>query len=936
MGIADDIIVDSGDQAPEVAATTGTHPLYPWLKTPEAPEAPLPNKIRRRVQLPQEGEAGIQAGATGIAGDTIVEDYPDRPWPEYVEGATGELVKGVVDIPKAVYGVPLTAMGKILEGITGHKDFGDPVFGYQHFERLQKQVDEMFPMPEGPGGDALAVIARLVGSTATMSGVLVGLAGKAPILLDQASKAKLWPNIGRTLLEPYAKTPAIAAAVDAISAASAGAGGALAKQVFPESRTAELSGELVGGLLPMLTPTALAIRAALWAKGKIAPKAIAKVMGGRAKRTLGAAVEGKEAEFALGEQLKRDIPGFDPTVGEVTGSRVAIKQQIDIEGRAVGQDLKKFVTRAGKNQAAIKDYLGRQVPDSGTAPNAVIDSVSGKIDDALGKIGTATKGLMAEKMALGQKFERQNIREIGKSLRGSFLRLEKNARSQYDKTIKKSGASEHDVTDAFKAWFKDINTDPDIGFDIWMRRYSDYPPSFGKIDALLRRIKPKKGKKVPLIQTYRKDLGIPLVEQQGPREGIKFSDLVDLHKWLGKDLRSTMTGANPDHTRARSLSITMEKLDNLMGNADKEARNLYVEMVVKPFYDQTAWKVKERTGTGQLKTYEERIAGLFVRAGKPEYARQFRATYGADPEAQQAIYAELLDRFRLEALTPEGYIDPKKMQGFLNDKRYGRILDEFPDIQKVFLDTATAEAGLGVRIAELAGRQQEIQQSALAKAIAKATHGDINPENVIDNAIKIPSQMNELINKWVGRDKTSMAGLREYVWGKAIRTGSAEGIDNFLNENLKSMQQVFSPRHLKALRNAVKAYTMIERVNPPSGQPIVPQPGSKIEGLMGMKIPQALSRVWSLFSRRVPRYYAASEAGLRVGRAAVMRNFDKSMIDVLYDPQVAILIDEALFTGAKVVLPSPLFTRLMSLGIAPLRENEEITLSPEEITMETD
>jgi hypothetical protein len=58
-----------------------------------------------------------------------------------------------------------------------------------------------------------------------------------------------------------------------------------------------------------------------------------------------------------------------------------------------------------------------------------------------------------------------------------------------------------------------------------------------------------------------------------------------------------------------------------------------------------------------------------------------------------------------------------------------------------------------------------------------------------------------------------------------------------------------------------------------------------------------------------------------------MRNFDKSMIDVLYDPNIAILVDEALFTGIKPpVLPSPLFTRLMSLGIAPLREGEEITL----------
>jgi len=536
-------------------------------------------------------------------------------------------------------------------------------------------------------------------------------------------------------------------------------------------------------------------------------------------------------------------------------------------------------------------------------------------------------------MALGQKFERQNIREIGQGLRGAFLRLEKNARSAASKRFKELGVDDAEITKEFKGWYKSVLADPEVGFDIWMRKMQDYPASFGKMKELLRRIKPKKGQAVPAIYTYRSDLGIPVVTPTIQGKGIKFSDLTDLRSWMSRDLRSAMTGANPDHAKGRSISVAIKKLDDLMvtlgGNntAYEEARKLYLETVVKPFYNQTAWKVKERTGAGQLKTYEERIAGMFLRAGKPEYARQFRATYGTDPEAQQAIYAELLDRFRLEALTPEGYIDPKKMQIFLSDKRYGRILDEFPDIQKVFSDTATAEAGLSIRIAELAGRQQEIQQSALAKAIVKATQGDITPEAVLDNAIKIPKQMNKLINRWIRRDKTSMAGLREYVWNKAIRSGSAEGIDRFLTENIESMRQVFSPKHLKALRNAVNAYKMAERVKPPSGQPIMPQPGSKIEEKMGMKIPQSLSRIWSLFSRRVPRYYAASEAALRVGRAAVMRNFDKSMIDVLYDPNIAILVDEALFTGIKPpVLPSPLFTRLMSLGIAPLREGEEITL----------
>ena len=66
----------------------------------------------------------------------------------------------------------------------------------------------------------------------------------------------LFSNLGKT----YKAAPVATTAAETIASGAAGAGGFLAAEKFPDSEYAQLAGELVGGTLPSIMPSTLAIR----------------------------------------------------------------------------------------------------------------------------------------------------------------------------------------------------------------------------------------------------------------------------------------------------------------------------------------------------------------------------------------------------------------------------------------------------------------------------------------------------------------------------------------------------------------------------------------------------------------------------------------------------------------------------------------------------
>ena len=197
---------------------------------------------------------------------------------------------------------------------------------------------------------------------------------------------------------------------------------------------------------------------------------------------------------------------------------------------------------------------------------------------------------------------------------------------------------------------------------------------------------------------------------------------------------------------------------------------------------------------------------LFGSSGVPskgmatEVARRFELAFGKDsPEfanLQQAAYLRAMQ-------TPSGTALPAAQAGKNLDTLLTGSGQEFT--QRVFTqDQIKSLMALRGNVAQIANDTVDAQLNTLLK---NATRDGADANQLVAQALRDPADMKSLANAF-GKDPEQMEALRRRVWDQLGRdnvVNTADGIENFLKQNQKSLSMLYNPAEMKTLQDIADA-----------------------------------------------------------------------------------------------------------------------------------
>ena len=215
---------------------------------------------------------------------------------------------------------------------------------------------------------------------------------------------------------------------------------------------------------------------------------------------------------------------------------------------------------------------------------------------------------------------------------------------------------------------------------------------------------------------------------------------------------------------------------------------------------------------------------LFGSSGVPskgmatEVARRFEQAFGKDsPEfanLQQAAYLRAMQ-------TPSGTVLPAAQAGKNLDMLLTGPGQEFT--QRVFTpDQIKSLMTLRGNVAQVAADTVDAQLNTLIK---NATREGADADQLITQALRNPADMKSLANAF-GKDPEQLEALRRRVWDQLSRdkvVNTADGIENFLKQNQKSLSMLYNPAEMKTLQDIsdaqkyVYASVRVQGMLPPGG-----------------------------------------------------------------------------------------------------------------------
>lgn len=833
----------------------------------------------------------------------------DATWQDYVGGTFGGFNKGL--------GLPIDLVNKLL-GTVG-LDSKEPFLGSKWFENHGFAP----PPPDTIGGRALERIGEEFGGAALPTGGLLKAASKiAP------AAAKTAPTLLNGLLSPMAAKPGASLGLEALVTAGSGTGAATAREVAPDSPTTEQLAQIAGGFTPAawlkVSPTALAAKGISKFKSTFSQEAQEKAGTKIVKDMLGRELT-PDAMKSLREadRLATEIPGFQPSIAEATGSPGLIAQQKSLEGKATGQELDRLVGRRQANEQAVADYTKAAAPEAPNNPEFVVNTAKGRIDNLRSGVETQQANVTANRQNLAQRaFPMIDRADAGGTIRTQLQEERAARRAAADDLSARYGLDNVDVTANFTKAANRIKADyaPTTPFDDTVNR----PKVLDDI-ARVGRPKPALDEAGNVVKDAK---GNPVME---PAK-VTFADLKGLRERVSDDLIDAAGAANPSRKAIRQLTSLKETVDGLIENAGinsgdptlaaryREFRKAYFDDYIKPFEEGAAYKVRALDGRGFYKTTDERVADAFFKAGDTTSAEKFNSIFANRPEAREALKASAIDNMRADVVR-DGVIDPQRFAGWLS--RHRSVLERFPEIAAELRTPAAADMAYIRRQQQLAGRQQAIEDKMLTRAVDSYTRGGMTAEGVIDASLKDPRRMEQLVGA-VRRTDGALPALRRTLWDRAMGAGNgdAEAITKFITDNGKSLRLLFGAEHLNDIRNIVSARAMLNRVPHPTGSAYVPRPLESVERVIGQQLPQLGNRIFALKSGRVQKEYLLIDMFLRSLRGRVQFVADDALRAALYDPKLARELANSLELGSNsVVKARQMQSRMIDLGI-PLLNKE--------------
>ena len=721
-------------------------------------------------------------------------------------------------------------------------------------------------------GEAMtARVAEEVGATAPFAA--------APLAVARAGRAAPRPpgrgsaagNAARAIVETASRAPGRTTAAEAGLGASAGAGAAVAQQAAPGDPSAETLGTLAGGLSPAVAargPAGMAARLASRVVRHNAPEAVRRRAEREVADTIRAEVTPADrAALEEAARLRRDMPGFDPTLAEATGSPSLGAAQRRIESEASGPALNALAARHAGNAEALRRFAADAAPPGPDNPMLVIDVAKRRGETLMGRVDAALEEVSARRAAAADALPAVDRADRGRAIRDAIEAARKDARAAMSARAEELGINNADASVEFRTLaenMKELGTARSVFEDTH------------NLPEVLRQLERMAAAK------------------KGKSRKVSFRDLKALRERVGDDLRDAAAAANPSQKKIRMLATLRSQIDEAIDAVAKDAdpalagnyatfRDEYFRTVIQPFERGVMFKVRAKDRRRVYRTPDERVAEAFFGPGRQSAARQYQRVFGSNPEALDALADVALDSYR-QAAVRDGVINPRLAETWV--RRHQAVLDEFPRFAARIQEAGGLNDALLQRQAQLEARRKAVEDSILMRRMRPVDLGVQTPGQAILHALRTPRVMNTLLRSVRG-DEAAMAALRRHVWDAAADL-PADELASFTAEHRRALSRIFPPRHMANLDRIQRARTMIERVPPPQGRAAAGESGvTRLGKRLGTGVPQAQSRLFAATSGRTSYRYIAGDMLARffqrrseVQRQALFR-------EALYNPEVA-------------------------------------------------
>lgn len=602
--------------------------------------------------------------------------------------------------------------------------------------------------------------ARLGGATLAAGpivGRLAGLVSRPVPAVTKLGRLKQFPRKAAAEAgQRFAAAPATVTAVEAVFGATAGAGGFVATQIFPDSDPAKLVGEILGGTLPALTPTGLAIRASGGVKrlAQIARRPFTEIGGrrraaARAKRAVPAERRGKALE-------ELDLPTtIDPKTGKpvlTPGQRTGDLGFLSLE-RAVMESSEELVREADIQLAQTNAVILASLKELGREPTtAAIAPFKDKVvylDTLMDtRVRIAAQRIDERITEFGPKLTREEANriaeeEIKKALTAARAQREQlfavipddtatpfeSAKATYDSFLKKLGKPERGDVPAIARRFLDSRSEEFFGTNL--------PVGFRKNETRIR-------------------------------------DLRGLSSKLREVARNSRAGETTNLNRARIADEIADSIIDDLANARAgpevaEALAFAVDFSRKMadrFNKGTVGKLLGRrvAGDPQVPASLTLEASIGVGGPKAREALDGIARAFNSPEAPgSAVVAGAVDDFMrskfLKQAVQQGNLSVKAAQNFLSKNE--EILKRLPSLRRQINEVI--ESGEKLAVVQRQRNRVSLDDPRVSKAIMLIERGPVEAFRQISRLKpeQATREVQQLVNR-VNRDSTgeALAGLK--------------------------------------------------------------------------------------------------------------------------------------------------------------------------------
>lgn len=706
---------------------------------------------------------------------------------------------------------------------------------------------------------------------------------------------------------------------EGVLAVASGIGGGIASEESGGNPIAESLGMVAGGSLPSaakFSTVGLAVRGGRLLRNNLSPTALQEHAEGvinkqlrgeltiEAKSNISKAADVKNKFAERGET-------FNPTLAEQTGSQGLIRSQLDIEDNLSGSELDQFVARKRGDQIAIENFTGKAAPESEPIPEYIIDTVS----ESVSKDASALKGQKSavadDAKKLGGGIKQSDRFAEGSKIRDRLFALRSEKRTELDSVAESLGINGQDVTEDYSTWAKSVVQElaPES------KLFSDIeqtPSVIPQLKSVLQKANPKPGKdgKTPKAQK------------------VTFKDVKALRERVSDDLIDAMTGQSPSRKKVRSLTVLKKRIDDLiteipesmvdqeMKTAYQDFRTRYFDEYINRFERGAAFDVKRKDGRGFFMTDEEKIGDAFFEKGGISAARQFKATFGDDPEAVGAMRNIVFDRFR-EEVVRDGVVDPGLYKNWMRE--HDSVLREFPELKTEFKDVGSAVSGLLNRQAQIKARETFLDTRSLTKMIRSYDTGGTSPEAILNSVLNNEKKYADFIGR-VKEDKSAYMGFKRWLWDKAIDEKNTE---KFILQNESVLNDVLGKEHMEDIKTILVAKEIFERTPMPRGREVEQNIFKDLQEKTGIGVPQLISRYMAISRGRSSKFVEGGGSLANFWGARSTKQQKALMREALYDPEfAALLTDAATVTKMPKDRKQKLNAWLFNAGMQPFTEEE--------------